>query len=297
MPDYCRPSVGFGAYAQIILKNIERRRYPTFPFLEDQLLSLITGGGNIMAWGTYWGVDSASPANKSPNGGSQTLFEAVVSYFGTTPSFWGRYINGPYAMDSAEANYILNDNAVNILVLYVASHIADGYNGGTTDAHDAISTLETLQNNAGGQLECAIFVDIENGDLGGATESDLSGYLRGWADTIYSSVTYYPGFYYPTDCSNSAPYGCAYQQALSDSNVANAWLYSPHPEPGCSGPPGPSGPPDAPCCNGTEYGNARLAVWQYAESCCPCICYNPTTRLDNGPCVDLDEANTGVIFW
>ena len=65
--------------------------------------------------GTQWGVDTLAKANTSPNGGSQTLFEAVKSYYGQEPDFWGRYLNGTDPLDIAEVNYLLNEKFSQIL--------------------------------------------------------------------------------------------------------------------------------------------------------------------------------------
>ncbi len=254
-----------------------------------------------MAWGTLWGVDTLAKANTSPNGGTQTLYELVTSYYGRSPSFWGRYLNGSDPLDVAEVKYLLNEQFSQILPIYVAQNMANGKSGGVTDAKAALSTIESLMNQTGTGLEATIFVDMEDGDRGGATEAEITAYLEGWAETIAASAQFSSGIYYPTDCYNSSPWGCAFKAALSNSAVANSVLYSPEPEPGCSNPPGPAGPPVRPCCSNTYYGDtSRLAVWQYAESCGPFVCYNPSTGAYDGPCVDQDQANdatTGLILW
>ena len=254
-----------------------------------------------MAWGSLWGVDTVARANTSPNAGTQTLYELVTSYYGRAPFFWGRYLNGvPQPLDVAEVNFLLNDKYSQLLPIYVAQNMAGGKSGGQTDANDAISLIENLQNQTGTQLEATIFVDMEEGDRGGATQAEITGYLEGWSETIAGSVRFSSGIYYPTDCGNSSPWGCAFKAALSNTDVANSVIYSPELEPGCSNPLGPDGPPVRPCCNNTYYGDAgKSGVWRYAESCGPFVCYNPTTGTYDGPCVDQDQVNdatTGLVL-
>src|SRR2546429_9192894 len=64
---------------------------------------------------TFWGVDSAQPANSMVQ--NQTLFDFITEQCGQPPAFWGRYFGGRFALTAVEEKF-LHDRACRIFVVF-----------------------------------------------------------------------------------------------------------------------------------------------------------------------------------
>src|SRR5437879_4553305 len=95
---------------------------------------------------TFWGVDSAQPANSMVQ--NQTLFDFITEQCGQPPAFWGRYIGGRFALTAVEEKF-LHDRGCRILVVYNGTRnsprsVQGGFAEGANDANKAIAAAQTL---------------------------------------------------------------------------------------------------------------------------------------------------------
>ncbi len=204
---------------------------------------------------TFWGVDSANPANA--RFANALLYDYVTQLAGGVPSFWGRYIGGRYSLTPMEVSF-LHSKGCRILVVYNGtlnnpSSIQGGIAEGTADAQKAVLAAQQLAI----PTNVCIFADIETG------WPVTADWCRGWAVAVQQSG-YRAGFYGNPLQSNapnfSVPYCSAYS---SEPALANSLVFSSEPEPGCStAGNAPAFAPSTPICNQTG-----TVVWQYAENC------------------------------
>jgi hypothetical protein len=137
-----------------------------------------------MESGIHWGVDSSAfPANHRINVKGTTTFAFVVQQAGRIPEFWGRYIGGPFAATPEEIKFIKRESqgTCRVLVIYngiTKARLAEGIDGGKTDARLAIAAAKALGVPAG----VCIFGDIEPGMA--CTE----GWFRGWWEGMLPSM-------------------------------------------------------------------------------------------------------------
>jgi hypothetical protein len=219
----------------------------------------------------YWGVDSATPANKAVAGA--TFFDKVVQWAGgIAPDFWGRYIGGSFALSQNETDFIFekSEGATRILVLYngaTATSIQGGHRAGVEDALEALNAARTL----GIPPNVWIYADIEAG------WRVHSGWFIGWWQTIASSEYGNPGGFYcnplPWNAPNfSDPFMHAWMKMADASGTPlyTSPLYSSEPEPGCGYylPASASGQPDFAPAKIPGY-TGPTSIWQYAENCRP----------------------------
>src|SRR6266571_1028968 len=74
---------------------------------------------------TFWGVDSAQPANSMVQ--NQTLFDFITEQCGQPPAFWGRYIGGRFALTAVEEKF-LHDRGCRILVgVWIYADVESGW--------------------------------------------------------------------------------------------------------------------------------------------------------------------------
>jgi hypothetical protein len=232
----------------------------------------------------YWGIDSATPANKDVAGA--TFFDRVVQWAGgRAPDFWGRYIGGPFALSQAEAQFIFeaSQGATRILVIYngaSSTSVQGGHKAGVEDALKALNAARALKISQG----VWIYADIEAG------WHVNSGWFVGWWQTMASSeYTNSGGFYcnpLPWNAPNfSDPFMHAWKTTVNAHGAPryNPPLYSCEPEPGCAYylPAKASGSPTFAPATIPGY-TGPTSIWQYAENCVP----NNT----GGIAVDLDLA-------
>jgi hypothetical protein len=210
---------------------------------------------------TFWGVDSALPANGMVE--KQTLFDFITQQCGQAPAFWGRYIGGRFALTPAEAQFIHNKGC-RILLVYNGTHnsprsVQGGSAEGANDANKAIAAAQTL----GVPDGVWIYADVES------SWTPTSAWFQGWSDAMFNSqFGGAGGIYGNPNKTNAANFNVPYCNAfISDPNMRGtdgdaAYIFSSEPEPGCTtAAQAPAFAPDMPPCN------PNTVIWQYAESC------------------------------
>lgn len=176
---------------------------------------------------TYWGVDSATPANATPSQlNGETVYDYVHANFGT-PVFWGRYIGGNFALTSGEVSY-LHGKGCKILVIYngaTSTSVSGTYQDGVNDANNAISAANALGVAAG----VCIFADIESG------WSPSAAWIQGWSDTMFGTDYRGAGGVYANTFQSQflTPY-CEAWNADSKMQDGPSFVYATEPEPGCT---------------------------------------------------------------
>lgn len=210
---------------------------------------------------TFWGVDSAQPANSMVQG--QTLLDFITQQCGQAPTFGGRYIGGNFALTSLEVEF-LHDKGCRILVIYNGARnspasVQGGLAEGANDANKAIAAAQAL----GVPDGVWIYADVEAG------WQPSSAWFQGWSDTMFNSQFGGAGGVYGNPHkTNAANFNVPYCDAFNnDSNMQGtdsnaAYIYSSEPEPGCTAAANaPAFTPDMPPCN------PNTVIWQYAENC------------------------------
>src|SRR5207249_1949278 len=109
---------------------------------------------------TFWGVDSAQPANSMVQ--NQTLFDFITEQCGQPPAFWGRYIGGRFALTAVEEKF-LHDRGCRILVVYNGTSnsprsVQGGCCEGANEANKSIAASQTLVNRS----SVWIYADVES---------------------------------------------------------------------------------------------------------------------------------------
>jgi Rv2525c-like, glycoside hydrolase-like domain len=204
---------------------------------------------------TFWGVDSANPANCKV--GNMSLYDYVTEQAGCNPAFWGRYIGGRFSLTSKEAAF-LHSKGCRILVIYNGTHntvssVQGGFAEGTADAKNAILAAQSLAI----PTNVCIYADIETG--WGVTVD----WFRGWA-IVVKQAGYKVGFYGNPLERNAPCFNNPYDSACSSELcLGESLVFSSEPEQGCStAGNAPAFAPCAPSCN-----SAGTVIWQYAENC------------------------------
>ena len=210
---------------------------------------------------TFWGVDSAQPANSMVQ--NQTLFDFITEQCGQAPAFWGRYIGGRFAL-TAEEEKFLHDKGCRILVVYNGTRnsprsVQGGFAEGANDANKAIAAAQTLGIPGG----VWIYADVESG------WTPTPEWFEGWSDTMLNSqFGGAGGIYGNPHKTNAANFNVPYCNAFNgDPNMRGtdqdaAYIFSSEPEPGCTtAAQAPEFAPDMPPCN------PNTVIWQYAENC------------------------------
>src|SRR5439155_13578072 len=100
---------------------------------------------------TFWGVDSAQPANSMVQ--NQTLFDFITEQCGQPPAFWGRYIGRRFALTAVEEKF-LHDRGCRMLVVYNVTRssprsVQRGFAEGGNDANKGSCSPQTLCNPGG----------------------------------------------------------------------------------------------------------------------------------------------------
>lgn len=190
-----------------------------------------------------WGVDSAATQ-------TATTLSEITSGAGRAPDFFGRYLTsggGPSALSSSEISVFASDR-IPLLLIADKTGSCSSTATGSSEASAAISAAGTFGVPANGAISLAL--DIE------ASNIPTVGCLETYANAIVNAG-YRTGFYLnPNDAGMNF---CS--AAGTDSNVANALVWSSIPEPGVTGPSGSPtyGPTPLPCNSGVE------GAWQYGE--------------------------------
>lgn len=208
-----------------------------------------------------WGVDSASLT-------TDDLLACVRNNFGD-PQVWGRYLGdkeGVSAGLTSEEVELLQENGIEILVIWNHFSDATGYENGENEANAAINLAKEL----GIPKGAAIFADIE------PSYPVDSAFIQGWYEAMNQSG-YEPGIYGIFDDDRNLT--SAYNAAI-DSNseiLENTFIWTASPNVGITT------QANAPQYQPETPNNALVAGWQYGIDAQTC---NIDTNLFNNEVLD-----------
>jgi hypothetical protein len=219
--------------------------------------------------GQWWGVDSASPLSSS-------FLSAIRSYFGATPTMWGRYVSdcSSFCVTSSEVGFARQNHIYLFLIVGDLNDPPLGVCGndsnasqGASDARAAVASAHSLGVPSGTLL----IKDFEGGCF-----DPTAAYISAWYSTVKQGGSGYQVGFYGNSFSSSNSFPRGYCGVGNPSGFSwNTTLYATEPEPGPFGGPG-SAPAfvtsNPPCTSTTD-------LWQYSEA-----------APRGAPSVDVDEA-------
>jgi hypothetical protein len=235
---------------------------------------------SLTAQGLWWGVDSTVPI-------TEAALDNVHDFYAGhhTPTVWGRYVDGPYALRPGELAFARSHG----IYLYVLApdrdcSVCDGGHDicgndryasqARADAQDAIAAAKHAKLPYG----TTIYKDIEQ--IGSCTGELTAAYLDAWYR--YARASDYRVGFYGNAYRQNYDFVRAYCSAVKyDFDLAiGVPLANDEPEPAIGAPRGAIGPgnapkfkPDVPNCQ--RPGTTK--IWQYGES------------LSNDNATDVDE--------
>lgn len=234
--------------------------------------------------GKWWGVDSSGPITKSALANVQGWYRGRHR-----PQFWGRYLQGSYAVSKVELAFA---RAHHIYVyLIVNDRNCSQCSGADLCGNDRTAAQARTDSEAAARAArqlgiprgAVLFKDIEQ--VSSCRGEPTAAYLLAWHRSL-ARTKYRTGFYGNT-YRQSYAFPVAYCAALARSAhfTANVVLDMNEPEPQLGAPRGTIGPRNAPRFHPSEPSctpPGATVIWQYGES------------TDPANVTDVDQARPGT---
>lgn len=239
---------------------------------------------SVTPGGYWWGVDSSGPV------GDAGLAAVKGWYQGATPTVWGRYLVGHYALQPGEVEWAAaHDIYLDLLIPDSnCSHCNGGRDicGNDRSAQQAMDDAQqTLAAAAAHGIKAGALLLKDLEQVGSCRGEPTGVYVNTWYEVVKTSQ-YRVGLYGNTT-EQTWDFPTAYCAALTlDPQIgADVVIDGNEPEPQIGAPSGTSGPatapdfaPFTPAC--APAGSTK--IWQYGES------------LDAGNYVDVDQVAPGM---